>query len=76
MSEMLPEIHIMKKCDFFKPIIQCQTIPSLAEIANFSTKYFILRKDYTDEGGNYSMISERRRGRVVRAARLWCRKSP
>ena len=26
-------------------------IPSLPEIVNFSTKYFILSKVYTDEGG-------------------------
>ena len=32
-------------------VAYCEIIPSLSEIANFSTKYFILSKVYTNEGG-------------------------
>ena len=34
----------------------CIAIPPLPEIANFSTKYFILSKVYSDEGGIKSVI--------------------
>ena len=38
-------------CLFLLFILYSNIIPSLPHITNFSTKYFILSKIYTDEGG-------------------------
>ena len=48
LSEMLPEIHRMEKCDFRKPIILSQIIcTTIHRYPIFSTRYSVMCKVYT-----------------------------